>query len=151
MNVNVLTAASAADLQAMGRAVGERLFEGAVVLLDGELGAGKTTFAQGVAAGLGIAGVVPSPTYALVHEYEEGRVPMRHADVYRMESPDELVSAGIEERIGLEGAWLVEWASRFAGRWPAGHLAVTIGIAGEGREVRMVASDARHAGLLPRA
>lgn len=147
----VLTAATAADLHAIGRAVGERLFEGAVVLLDGDLGAGKTTFAQGVAAALGIVGVVPSPTYALVHEYAEGRVPMRHADVYRMESPDELVSAGIEERIGLDGAWLVEWASRFAGRWPEGHLAVHIGIVGEGRVVRMVASDVRHAGLLSRA
>lgn len=147
----VLTAATEAELKAIGRAVGERLFSGAVVLLHGELGAGKTTFSQGVAEGLGIEGVVPSPTYALVHEYEEGRVPLRHADVYRMDSPDELVSAGFEERIGLDGAWLVEWAGRFADRWPEGNLAVTIELAGEGRTIRMAASDPRHAGLLPGA
>lgn len=147
-----VTAVSSADaLRALGRAVGERLFEGAVVLLDGELGAGKTTFAQGVAEGNGITGVVPSPTYALVLEYDEGRVPMRHADVYRMESPEELISAGLEERVGEEGAWLVEWASRFPGRWPAGHLAVRIRVDGEGREVELAPTDALHAALIPRA
>lgn len=136
-------------LRALGRVVGERLFEGAVVLLDGELGAGKTTFVQGVAEGNGVAGVVPSPTYALVLEYDDGRVPLRHADVYRMESAEELVSAGVEERVGEEGAWLVEWASRFPGRWPPGHLAVHIGMDGEGRVVELVPTDAAHARLVP--
>ncbi len=136
-------------LHSLGRAVGERLFHGAVVLLDGPLGAGKTTFAQGVAAGLGVRGVVPSPTYALVHEYDDGRIPLRHADVYRMEHPDELVSAGFAERVGVDGAWVVEWAGRFPNRWPPGHLAVTVEICGEGREVAFRATNSAHAGLLP--
>jgi tRNA threonylcarbamoyladenosine biosynthesis protein TsaE len=139
----------AASLHDLGRRVGEALFPCAVLLLEGPLGAGKTTFAQGIAAGLGVGGSVPSPTYALVHEYEGGRLPLRHADVYRMESADELVSAGIEERVGVDGVWIVEWASRFADSWPGGHLVVELRTEGEGRAVRMSATDARHARLIP--
>ncbi|MSQ01304.1 MAG: tRNA (adenosine(37)-N6)-threonylcarbamoyltransferase complex ATPase subunit type 1 TsaE [Myxococcales bacterium] len=136
-------------MQALGERVGARLFVGAVVLVDGGLGAGKTTFAQGVARGLGVTGAVTSPTFALVNEYPGARVPLRHADVYRLEHPDELISAGIAERIGIDGAWLVEWAERFEGAWPEAHLEVRIEGGGEGRQVSFAATDARHRALIP--
>ncbi len=140
--------ATAAQMQALGERLGAVLFVGAVVLVNGGLGAGKTTFAQGVARGLGVTGLVTSPTFALVNEYPEARVAFRHADVYRLGHPDELISAGIAERIGADGAWLVEWAERFGAAWPDGRLEVRIEGAGQGRRVCFVATDARHQALL---
>lgn len=138
---------SAAALQALGERVGRALFPGAVVLLRGGLGAGKTTFAQGVARGAGVVGPVQSPTYALVHEYPGAHVPLRHADVYRLEAEAELVSAGLAERVGEDGAWLVEWADRFPDAWPPGRLEVELVPHPEGRELRVTATDAAHAAL----
>lgn len=142
--MRVVTVADAQSLQVLGARVGARLFPGAVVLVNGELGAGKTTFAQGVARGLGVGAGVVSPTYALVLEYPEARIPFSHADVYRMDAASELISAGIDERIGADGVWLVEWASRFPQAWPAGRLEVRISESGEGRRVELSATDVPH-------
>ncbi len=141
--------ANTGEMQRLGEGLGAGLFMGAVVLVNGELGAGKTTFAQGVARGIGVTGPVPSPTFALVHEYPAARVPFRHADVYRLMHADELISAGIDERIGVDGAWLVEWAERFEGAWPDARLEVRIEGTGEGRRVSFLATDARHQALVP--
>jgi tRNA threonylcarbamoyladenosine biosynthesis protein TsaE len=123
-------------LQALGAAMAARLREGDVVLLSGPLGVGKTTFAQGIAQGMGVSGPVTSPTYALVHEYEDGRLPLRHADLYRVEHPDELRAIGLDERVGVDGVWVVEWPER-GGGWPPGAIRVEIGVEGEGRRVGM--------------
>ena len=143
-------APNAAALVRLGKYVGSVLFDGSTVLVSGTLGAGKTTFAQGVARGLGVFGPVASPTYALVHEYAEGRLAFFHADVYRMVTAEELVSAGIAERVGGGGAWLVEWADRFPDAWPSGRLEVEISGEGVGRAVAIRATDPAHASLLAR-
>lgn len=138
---------SEAATRAAGARLGAALFDGAVVLLDGTLGAGKTTLVQGVARALGIGGVVPSPTYAIVNEYPRARVHLCHADVYRLESVEELVATGVIDRVGEEGCWVVEWASRFPGAWPAEALRLTITLDGEDR-LLAADGDGRHAALV---
>ena len=97
---------------ALGRRTGRALRPGSLVVLQGELGAGKTVFARGVAAGLGIREEeVSSPTFTLVQEYRGGRIPLFHADLYRLETEDEIGALGIEEMLRA-GAVLVEWGER---------------------------------------
>ena len=102
-------------LGAVARDLGERLDPGAVVWLEGELGAGKTTFARGVAQALGVPGPAPSPTYALVHHYDGRRGPVYHVDCYRLGSPDEARDLDWETLITGD-VLLIEWPER-AGSW----------------------------------
>ncbi len=134
--------------RALGVALGARLFDGAVVCLEGDLGAGKTCLAQGIAAGLGVIGTVASPTYILVAEYPEARVPLRHADLYRIEAAADLVHLGLDERIGRDGAWVVEWADRFPALFPPERLTIRLHHVPEGRRITLDAVGARHAALL---
>ena len=90
--------------------LGERLRQGDVVLLTGELGAGKTTFVRGVAQGIGSSAPVASPTFQLVRVYP-GRVQLAHVDLYRIENPAELRELGLEE-LAEQGAVVVEWGDR---------------------------------------
>lgn len=105
-------------MERAGAALAERLKAGDVVTLSGPLGAGKTTLVRGVLAALGHAGEVPSPTFAIVQPYEATRVPVAHADLYRIEDPAELEELGLEDQL-IDGALLVEWPER-AGEamWP---------------------------------
>jgi tRNA threonylcarbamoyladenosine biosynthesis protein TsaE len=104
------------DLRALGRALGEVAGPGAVFLLEGDLGAGKTTLAQGIALGLGVVGAVTSPTYALVHVYQ-GRLPFWHLDLYRLEGPVDLDELGLDSA-PEEAVLAIEWPDR-ASRLPA--------------------------------
>jgi tRNA threonylcarbamoyladenosine biosynthesis protein TsaE len=133
---------------AVGARVGARLFDGAVVCLTGELGAGKSRFAEGIARGLGVEGHVQSPTFVLVAEYPEARVPLRHADMYRLGSLGEARALAVEERAGADGAWVIEWAERFPELWPDDRLDVTLRYTDAGREIEAVATGPRHAPLL---
>ncbi len=90
--------------------LGSRAVKGGVYALIGDLGAGKTVFAQGFAQGLGISEYVNSPTFTILSIYEDGRLPLYHFDVYRLEDPDELEETGFWEYIFGEGVSLVEWA-----------------------------------------
>lgn len=144
----IVHCAHADDLLALGERLAAGLFPGAVLLLHGDLGAGKTTLAQGIARGLGVQESVTSPTYAIVNEYPLGRLSLFHADVYRLNAVDELVSAGIAERVGEGGVWVVEWPSRFPMAWPAGRVDVRLRPEGEGRSVELTATDAAHARIL---
>lgn len=110
-----------------GRRLAARLAPGDVVLLSGDLGAGKTALARGILAGLGHAGEVPSPTFTLVQSYEVPgvRLPVWHVDLYRLEDPGEVEELGLDE-ILADGALVIEWPERAGGRWPeALHLTLT--------------------------
>jgi tRNA threonylcarbamoyladenosine biosynthesis protein TsaE len=105
-----LVTRSPAETEAAGERIGKRLRAGDMVLLTGELGAGKTTFVRGVARGAGSTAPVASPTFQLVRVYP-GRVQLAHVDLYRIEKPSELGDLGLEELLD-QGAVVVEWGDR---------------------------------------
>ena len=142
----VLDLPDAAATRALGLSLGTHLFDGALLLLHGTLGAGKTCLVGGIAAADEIVGPIQSPTYILVAEYPEGRVPLRHADLYRLDDPREVEALHLEERAGREGAWCVEWAERAdAETWPADRLELHLAVAQEGRRATLTATGPRHA------
>ena len=109
---------SPAETIALGERMGRGAQRGLVVALSGELGAGKTQFVRGVATGLGVTGRVHSPTFTLVNEYAGGRLKLFHLDLYRLETPGQILSAGIEEYLSPDGITVIEWAERMAdGGW----------------------------------
>lgn len=97
------------ETRRLGEKVGKEAEPGQVYALIGELGTGKTVLTQGIAAGLGIAEPVTSPTFTILQVYEEGRMPFYHFDVYRIEDPDEMEEIGYEDCFYGEGLCLVEW------------------------------------------
>ena len=102
----------------LGRAIGRNLTGGELLLLEGELGIGKTVFARGIAAGLGIAPQdVSSPSFTLVQEYRGGRIPMTHVDLYRLEGDQEIATLGLEEVFATTAVTVVEWAERLPARF----------------------------------
>ena len=118
---------TAEETRGVGEALGAALRRGgggtpAVVALGGPLGAGKTCLVQGLARGLGVSGVVRSPTFTLIHEHR-GPVPLFHIDLYRITAP-ELDGLGLEEIIDAPGVTVIEWAERAAGVLPNEHLLV---------------------------
>jgi tRNA threonylcarbamoyladenosine biosynthesis protein TsaE len=119
--------ATADDTRAAGRTIASLLRQGDALALTGELGAGKTTFVQGVAAGLGFDGHVVSPTFTLVREYQ-GRVRIHHVDVYRLERVQDVLDLALDEATAEGGVLLVEWGDAVEGLLPAEHLVVTIAI-----------------------
>jgi tRNA threonylcarbamoyladenosine biosynthesis protein TsaE len=107
----VLRSESVERTRALGQALGELARAGDVVLLEGELGAGKTAFTQGVGLGLGVTATINSPTFTILKEYE-GRLPLYHFDLYRLDEPDELYELGFEGYFHEDGVCVVEWAER---------------------------------------
>jgi len=95
----------------LGKKIGESLNSGDVIALIGDLGCGKTVMTQGIAAGLGITEVVNSPTFVILHEYESGRLPLYHFDVYRINDVREMDDIGYSEYIYGDGVTLIEWAN----------------------------------------
>ena len=113
----VLRSASPDETQALGELLGRLLQPGDVVLLTGNLGAGKTALTQGIARGLGVAGPVSSPTFTLLKEYA-GRAALYHFDLYRIEDSEELETLGFGDYFESDGVSVVEWAER--GEWGEG-------------------------------
>ncbi len=95
---------------ALAKALGEQCRPGEVYCLNGDLGAGKTLFAQGFGAGLGITDPINSPTFTIVQIYDEGRMPLYHFDVYRIADPEEMYEVGFDEYIEGQGVCLIEWS-----------------------------------------
>lgn len=93
-----------------GRTLGENAKRGEVYCLNGDLGVGKTVFTQGFACGLGITGPVNSPTFTILQQYEDGRMPFYHFDVYRIGDVEEMEEIGYEDCFYGEGVCLIEWA-----------------------------------------
>jgi len=121
--------ASADETRAFGRVLGAALSRGGFVGFEGQLGSGKTVAIQGAAEGLGYGGYVTSPTFVLVNEYE-GRVPILHVDLYRIEDARELEDIGYREIFFVDGVALVEWADRAPELLPPDRLRVVIDIEG---------------------
>jgi tRNA threonylcarbamoyladenosine biosynthesis protein TsaE len=103
---------------AIGKEIGEKAKEGDVFSLIGDLGVGKTVFTKGFAAGLGIEEDITSPTFTLVNEYDDGRLPFYHFDVYRIEDVSEIEEIGYEEYFYGVGVTLVEWANKIEALLP---------------------------------
>ena len=112
--------ASPAETAALGARLARDAAPGEVWALVGDLGAGKTHFVQGIAAGLGAPAGVTSPTFTLVHEYTGGRLPLFHFDLYRLRSAEEALDLGWEEYLDVGGLVVVEWADRFSALLPPG-------------------------------
>lgn len=121
---------------ALGREIGSGLEAGAVLALQGDLGAGKTHFTKGLAEGLGCSSEVTSPTFTLVHEYHGGRLPLYHFDFYRMESEDEVLRVGWDEYLDEEGVLVIEWPDKFPGLMPEAVKRFTFDHHNGGRLVR---------------
>ena len=105
---------SAQETEALGERLAARLRPGDVIAYTGDLGAGKTAFTRGMARGLGVVGRVTSPTFTIVNEYEGGRLPLFHFDLYRMDSPEELFDIGWEDYLARGGVCAVEWSENVA-------------------------------------
>ena len=103
---------SAEETRNLGKKLSAHLKAGDVVLLQGDLGAGKSEFARGVARGLGITGAVPSPSFTILNAYDEGSIPLYHFDWYRIEEAQEIYDMGMEEQLGGDGIALIEWSER---------------------------------------
>ena len=110
----------------LGKKMGEEAVPGQVICLNGDLGVGKTVFTQGFAAGLGIEGPVNSPTFTIVNEYHDGRLPFYHFDVYRLSCEEEMDDIGYEEYFFGDGVCLVEWAELFPDLIPKEAIWLTV-------------------------
>lgn len=134
-----MTTTAAEATQAVGAALGTLVDPGDVILLSGDLGAGKTQFVKGLARGLGVSEPVTSPTFniMLVHV---GRVPLYHVDLYRLERPEQLEDVDYAGTVEAGGVTAVEWGDRFEEARASGTLSISIGIIGD--EERLISVDA---------
>lgn len=151
MTVHEIETTSADDTRALGERIGRALAAGDVVLLNGDLGAGKTTLAQGIAVGMGISEPVQSPTFTLVGEHQIPGTGLRlyHLDLYRLIDPSELESFGYEQFIDpVDGISLVEWPERAGAVLPDRYLLIDIDRTGP--DCRRVVISSNDAGLLNR-
>ena len=127
---------SVQETEALGRALAQHLTPGTVVAFTGDLGAGKTAFVRGMAQGLGIAQRVTSPTFAIVNEYEGGRLPLFHFDMYRLNSADDLFDIGWEDYLSRGGVCAVEWSENVMDALPEDTVWVRIAREGDtGRSI----------------
>jgi tRNA threonylcarbamoyladenosine biosynthesis protein TsaE len=139
----MLIAESAEETQRYAEILGNLAEPGDVLTLHGDLGAGKTTFTQGLARGLNVNQTVSSPTFTLIHEYE-GRIPLYHIDVYRLGEQAVEEDLGYEEYFYGEGVTVIEWAEWIAARLPEDHLSLTLEKNGsQQRTLRFVAHGPR--------
>jgi tRNA threonylcarbamoyladenosine biosynthesis protein TsaE len=127
---------SAAETSELGRALSSQLRPGDVVAFYGDLGAGKTTMIKGVAAALGVAEVVKSPSFVIVTEYA-GRMPVCHVDLYRLDENSDFGAIGLDTYLEGNGVCLIEWAERAEKVLPAEAIRVKMSVENEGRRVEI--------------
>lgn len=137
-----LDAADAAATQDLGarlaQALDTSLAAPILIGLKGELGTGKTTFVRGFLGALGVRTAVRSPTYTLLEDYDVGALRVTHADLYRLQSREQVEELGIRELLDAKRVLLVEWPERGAGGLPAEDVTVELAYAGSGRRVRVI-------------
>jgi tRNA threonylcarbamoyladenosine biosynthesis protein TsaE len=131
-----LTSRSSEETQSLGGLLAPLLVPGDVLVMSGDLGAGKTTFVQGLAKGLGIVERVTSPTFVLMKEYQGGRFPLMHLDVYRLGKVQEVIDLGIDEYFDPSYVVVVEWGDKVEPLLPQDHL--TIELVHEGGDLRNI-------------
>jgi tRNA threonylcarbamoyladenosine biosynthesis protein TsaE len=137
-----LRAERAEDTRAIGEALAPFLRAGDTLALTGDLGAGKTTFTQGLARGLGFSGPVVSPTFTLVREYRGGRLAVVHADVYRLERVQDVIDLGLDDTLAEGDAVLVvEWGDAVEALLPKGHVVLELTIDADSDARRIVLRD----------
>jgi tRNA threonylcarbamoyladenosine biosynthesis protein TsaE len=153
---------SSAQTQRLGMRLGDLLQGGELILLDGQLGTGKTTFTQGLAQGLGITETINSPTFTLLKEYTGQSQPgistgglsyrklyLYHFDLYRLDNPDEMVDLGFEDYFFSDGVSVIEWAEKAGSYWPEEHLNIRLKIMSETkRGLLFIAAGERYCELL---
>ena len=128
----------------IGERIGRMLHAGDVVLLSGELGAGKTVLAQGIGRGLGITDPIKSSSFVIMNEYQGPELRMFHADLYRLEDPAQVAELALDE-LAERGVLVVEWPERAPPELPPEHLRVELSYEGaKGRSVRMEAQGGRY-------
>ena len=110
MKIKIINTSSVEETMKIGEMLGRKVSPGMTICLTGDLGTGKTHFAKGIAEGLGIKDTITSPTFTIVNEYYEGRIPFYHFDVYRVNDIDEILQVGFEEYVYGQGITLIEWA-----------------------------------------
>ncbi|MEF2824307.1 MAG: tRNA (adenosine(37)-N6)-threonylcarbamoyltransferase complex ATPase subunit type 1 TsaE [Peptococcaceae bacterium] len=129
--------ASHEDTLNLGKKIGDVLKPGDILLLEGDLGAGKTTFTQGLAEGLGVDEFVNSPTFVIINEYFSGHLPLYHMDLYRLEDEAQLYDLGVEEYFFGNGVSVVEWPEIALSFLPEAYTRLTFLREGQGREVKI--------------
>ncbi len=140
-----ITSRSPEETRIVGSALAPSLLPGDVISLSGDLGAGKTVFVQGVAGAMGVKGRVTSPTFTLVHEYD-GKFPIVHLDVYRLDHFQEVLDLGFEELVQPEAVLFVEWGEAVAPLLPARYLDIELRRVQSDPDTRILSFRARGAG-----
>lgn len=136
--------ASHEDTLNLGKKIGAVLEPGDILLLEGDLGAGKTTFTQGLAEGLGVDEFVNSPTFVIINEYFSGHLPLYHMDLYRLEDESQLYDLGVEEYFFGNGVCVVEWPDIAMPLLPETYTGLTFLREGQGREVKITTRGNNH-------
>jgi tRNA threonylcarbamoyladenosine biosynthesis protein TsaE len=135
--------------QKLGSVLGQFLTDGDVVLLNGDLGAGKTTLVTAAAAAMGVdPKEVTSPTFSLMNVYRGKRLSIKHFDLYRINWPEELEDIGFSEYAGQDGVTFIEWANLFPDAVPEEHLEIELKRDGQGRQAVLTAQGAHYEELL---
>lgn len=119
-----ITVTSLSETEALAKVIGSSAHAGDIIILSGDLGAGKTTMTKGIALGLGIDRMIKSPTYTIIREYQSGRIPLYHMDVYRVAGQTE--DLGLEEYFEGDGLSVVEWGQLLAEDIPEQYLAIDL-------------------------
>ena len=137
---------SAEETFAVGEKIGKNAAPGLVIAFYGDLGAGKTVMTKGIARGLGIQGMITSPTFTILQTAEDGRLPLHHLDVYRIEDPDEMEEIGLDDCIYGGGVTVIEWAERIEELLPKETVRITIERTTENADARRIRIDHAPAG-----
>jgi len=125
------------ETREIGRAIGKGLLPGDIICLIGELGSGKTTITQGIAQGVGVRSFVSSASFKLINEYE-GRIPVYHFDLFRLDKLSEVEELGYREYFYNQGVTIIEWAEKIRPLWPDERMEIELKIVSENaREIRI--------------
>lgn len=133
------------DTLNLGRKIAKNLERGDIICLFGELGSGKTILTKGIALGLGIKkNIIISPSFVLIRQYNKGKLPFFHFDLYRLKSPKDIFALGYEEYLYDDAVTAIEWADRLKYLMPKEYLKITLEIKGENKRKIEIVSFGKH-------